>query len=229
MLPARYALYFVPDSAAPLWRFGSAVIGYDATTGGEPIQLVPTGYTPEDWRGLTAEPRRYGFHATVKAPFRLAAGLDEDALVAALHGFARAESPFTARLRMSVLGDFVALTPADETPAIAALERRVVDSFEPFRAPLAEEEIARRQRSPLSPRQRDLLARYGYPYVHEEFRFHMTLTGRVLRPVEVAAALEQEFLARVPEWIEIDRLAVFKQASAEDRFRMVAVVRFSLC
>ena len=126
MPPERYALYFAPDPSEPLWRFGSAVIGYDAATAAEPQQLVPAGYAPEAWRELTAEPRRYGFHATIKAPFRLAAGLDEDALVLALRAFANAEAPFQVTLRMSVLGDFVALTTARETPAITALERRAV-------------------------------------------------------------------------------------------------------
>ena len=190
MSPARYAIYFAPDPASPLWGFGSAVIGYDAATGADPQQLVPPGYAAEEWLGLTAEPRRYGFHATMKAPFRLPADIDEDALVAALREFVRTEAPFTVTLQMSVLGDFVALTPAGEAPAIAALERRVVEGFERFRAPLTEDELARRLRSPLSARQRDLLARYGYPYVHEEFRFHMTLTGRVPRPLEIAAALD---------------------------------------
>ena len=87
--------------------------------------------------------------------------------------------------------------------------------------------MARRLRSPLSPQQRELLVRYGYPYVHEEFRFHMTLTGRVPRPVEVTAALEPEFLARVPQTMEFDRLAIFKQAAPEERFRILAVERFS--
>ena len=56
------------------------------------------------WRALTTEPRRYGFHATIKAPFRLAEDASPSDLSAALAELADAEKPFAAgQLAVSTL------------------------------------------------------------------------------------------------------------------------------
>lgn len=125
-----------------------------------------------------AEPRRYGFHATLKPPFVLADGATEAVLAAALDAFAREQRPFDAPgLVVARIGRFVALVPGAPAPALHALADECVRVFDRFRAPPTREETARRQRTDLSPRQRALLDRWGYPYVFEEYRFHMTLTG----------------------------------------------------
>ena len=80
----RYALYYTPPPDSPLWRFGCAVIGYDSVLGCDVPLALPEGWSTDDWRAATTEPRRYGFHATLKAPFRLAAGSTEDDLLEAV-------------------------------------------------------------------------------------------------------------------------------------------------
>ncbi len=107
------------------------------------------------------------------------------------------------------------------------LEHDIVDMFDHFRAPLDEAELARRLRAPLTPRQRAYLDRYGYPYVHDEFRFHMTLSGRVpdaLRPA-VVDFLKAEFAARCQPTVAIDQVALFREEG--ERFRIVARFPFS--
>ncbi len=223
---ARYAVYFAPDPASALWLFGSAVIGYDAATGSEVPLLVPPGWHAADWRAATAEPRRYGFHATLKAPFRLAEGVTEADLLTALPAFARARAaPAPARLEVSLLGSFVALTPAATVPGLAALEAAIVAGFDRFRAPLTPEERERRKPATLSPRQLRSLDRWGYPYVLDDFRFHMTLTGPLQPDRAVATRDALAVLAAergLDAAVAIDRIALFRQGAGAEGFTAVA-------
>ena len=228
--PMRYAIYVAPAPKTPLWRFGSAVLGYDAETGREVAQLVPPGWDADAFRALTEEPRRYGFHATLKAPFRVADGVEEAELISALNVFALRQASFSLlRLEVSVIGSrksdggFIALTEPEPTPALLALERATVMAFEPFRAALTEEEIARRRPDRLTERQRTQLTAFGYPHIFDDFRFHLTLTGRVPGPDldRAAAALSALFAEHVPAGpAVVDQLALFRQAPGE-RFRIV--------
>lgn len=227
----RYALYFAPPAESALWRFGSGVLGYDAVTGEDMASAPPGGCDPADWAELTAEPRRYGFHATLKAPFELAAGRSEAQLRAFSHNLAASLIPVVlAGLSVSALGSFVALTPAQPSQALQDLAFRIVQAFEPFRAPLGPADLARRLRSPLTPAQRAYLEAFGYPYVGDAFRFHMTLTGSLPaeRVAPVRRALEAEFAAAVPAGaVPIDRLALFRQESRDSRFRLIESVPLS--
>ncbi|WP_376985453.1 DUF1045 domain-containing protein [Bosea sp. R86505] len=221
----RYALYYAPAVDSALWRFGCATLGYDAFTGEEIAFAVPPGCDAPSWPQRTAEPRRYGFHATLKAPFELANGRSEGELRAFTRQIAigRAAVPL-AGLRVASLGRFVALTPSEPSPALQALAFDIVQSFEPFRAPLGQADRERRLASPLTPTERAHLDAYGYPYVGDAFRFHMTLTG-ALPPDEgpaVAAALAEAHARAVPAGpVAIDHLALFGQDDRAGHFRII--------
>jgi 2'-5' RNA ligase len=207
------------------------MLGYDAVTGEDIAPSGPAGCDPARWAELTAEPRRYGFHATLKAPFELASGRSEAQLRAFAHNQAATLTPIPlAGLSVTALGSFVALTPAQPSQALQDMAFRVVQAFEPFRAPLGEADLARRLRSPLTPAQRAYLEAYGYPYVGDAFRFHMTLTGS-LPPDQIAAireALDAAFLKAVPAGpVSIDRLALFRQDTRDSRFRLIESVPLS--
>src|SRR5664279_2883373 len=159
----RYAIYYVAAAGSDLDRFGAQLLGYDALSGtdlpfpDEVLKTVP------DWRELTRDPRKYGFHATLKAPLPLASGKTEAGLLAACANFA------------------------------------------------------------LTPRQCDHLDRWGYPYVMEDFRFHMTLTGRLdaARRPPVLAMLRDRFAALGLAILAIDQLALCRQDDADSRFRII--------
>lgn len=220
----RYAVYLAPDAESALWRFGSAVLGRDAGSGQEPAPPDLPGFDAERWHRLTAEPRRYGFHGTLKAPFRLADGADETALLDALLEVAAAHHPFELpELEVRALGSFVALTPSVPVPALADLAAGAVTELDRLRAPLAAEERARRRPQMLSRRQTELLDAYGYPYVLEEFRFHMTLTGPLDTGERCHAlnALAGAFAAsgaRAP--LEVADLALFVEEERGASFRL---------
>lgn len=170
----RYAIYHTPDG--DLARFGAEWLGWDGQAGRRVAQPAIEGL---DLPALTQTPRRYGFHATMKAPFRLAEGCDQGALLDALRCFGpdHAAVALPGGLRLARVGGFLALIPAQDSAALSRLEAAVVRAFDPFRAPLTEKEIASRRPETLTDRQRQNLHRWGYPYVMEAFRFHMTLSG----------------------------------------------------
>lgn len=191
----RYALYLMPEGA--LGAFGEEWLAWETGTG--VARPVPEG-VPEDWAEITAEPRRYGFHATVKPPFRLAEGVDLTGLLAAVGELCDTVSAFACDgLRLVSLDGFLALVPEGETAELDAFAARVVAELDGYRRPAGADEVARRRAAGLSARQEDYLLRWGYPYVMEEFRAHFTLTGRLApaRQAQVAAHLADR-LAWVP-------------------------------
>lgn len=188
----RYALYFTPPADDPLTRSAAAWLGRDAFSG-ETLAVEDIGPFPaETFAALTEDPRRYGFHATIKAPFELAVGRSEAELIAGFEAFCATRPAFEIpSIVVGQLGPFFALIPAETHPPLQDFAAAAVEAFEPFRAPLSDADIARRKPERLSEAQRAHLLRWGYPYVMEEFRFHMTLTG----PVEPSQAEEMRRLA----------------------------------
>lgn len=208
----RYAIYFTPPASDPLAQAAATWLGRDPFT--ETDRLVPDGVDAEAWQALTAEPRRYGFHATLKAPFHLAEGKTEADLVGAFAWFCASTAPVTIpTLTLRALGPFFALVPKDDSTAIDKLCATIVETFEPFRAPLSPEDVARRKPERLTERQRELLDRYGYPHVHEQFRFHMTLTGPVdiSQQDAVSTILHDRFSGFLNRPLDVAHLALFAE------------------
>lgn len=208
----RYAIYYTPERDDPLTRAAEHWLGRSAFGGQETGPNAVGSLSAAEIAFHTAAPRRYGFHATLKAPFRLAEGRSEAELVAALDRFAAEREPFLVkRIRLARLDDFFALVPAEPSPELDRLAADVVTAFEPFRAPLSAEEIERRNTDSLSPAQLKNLHKWGYPFVFEEFRFHMTLTGRV--PADEAgrmeAAITSFFGPLLQEPLKVSSLALF--------------------
>lgn len=208
----RYALYFTPSDDDPLTRAAAAWLGRDAFTGDAVARPAPDGLDPEALARNTAEPRRYGFHATLVAPFRLRADADAAAPALAADAVGAAHAPFDIpRLALTRIGSFRALTPASPCAPLDALAAAAVDRFDAVRAPLGPAEIARRRPERLTPRQRAYLDRHGYPFVKDEFRFHMTLTGPVApqEDARVTRALDVHFLPLLDRSVRVDALALF--------------------
>jgi putative phosphonate metabolism protein len=218
----RYAIYFMPAPESPLWRFGSAVLGYDAD-GGDPVKPPPGLFSTASARDYVAEPQKYGFHATLKAPFALSAGCQEHHLFDHARAFVRGRRPFVVNpLRIAPIGPFLALVPSRREADLDALANDCVCEFDGFRAAASAEELARRRAASLTLRQSELLERWGYPYVFEEFCFHMTLTSRLPARVhnQFHRALESLY-APIAEPLRIDSIAIFRQSSSTDRFRVL--------
>lgn len=225
-MTTRYAIYFAPARHTAWWRFGAHWLGRDEASGAELAQTAPVHLAAGEFERITAEPRRYGFHATLKAPFRLRDDVDESALLECVRWLARSLNPVLLEPLVPVLLDgFVALVPASQNPALNALARECVTELDELRAPLTEAERARRRPEQLDARGRELLERFGYPLVLERFRFHMTLTGRIdatLAGQIVAQIARPVARLNADEPLVLDRLCVFVQPAPGAEFLRIA-------
>ncbi|SNR34827.1 DUF1045 domain-containing protein [Puniceibacterium sediminis] len=214
----RYAIYYTLPPG-PLASFGAAWLGWDAANG-LPCPPPDIPGLPAPAHDITATPRKYGLHGTIKPPFRLATGTTPAQLKTAFANLCATQPRITLdALALTRLGRFLALTPTGDTSALSDLAAQAVQQLDPFRAPPTDAELQRRNPASLSPRQRELLALYGYPYVLEAFRFHITLTGR-LAPDALSAtesALRPQLAPLLSAPFHIDALTLCGEDS-EGRF-----------
>lgn len=223
----RLAIYFSPQAGSAWSLAGAHWLGRCVDGGGAVPQPELAGWNPAEFAALTAGPRRYGWHATLKAPFRLAGDRDEPALRVALGELAARCAAFDLPpLEVVDMGDFLALCPAADCAPLQALAERCVTELHRFAAPLSDAEIAQRRSAGLTPQQDAWLLRWGYPHVLGGFRFHLTLTGRLggLAPQRVASlrARAQEFFAALPQPLRIDALSLFAEPDRGAGFTRVA-------
>lgn len=221
----RYAIYFVPSAQNALYRFGADLLGYDAYSG-KPLPFA-NGIEAEieGWKQLTVDPRKYGFHGTLKAPISLKPGKTEDELARAMQEFALIPRAIPQiRPVVRAIANFIAVVPRDSCPDLKKLADECVIAFDNFRAPLTPEDRDRRNVSALTDVQVMHLDRWGYPYVFEDFRFHMTLTGSLpaQRHTAVLDILAKRFAALDLKSVSIDRLALLRQTDAMSNFTIVS-------
>lgn len=193
----RFAVYFMPTGA--LADFGAAWLGWDIAIGQAVAQPGFAGL-PRSLADLTAAASPYGFHATIKPPFRLCEGLGLVDLAAALAALAGRLAPMRlAGLALTDLDGFLALTPVGDVAALNSMAAKVVRDLDRFRTPPPASELARRRAAGLTAAQEATLLRWGYPYVMNEFGFHLTLTGRLTAPERLATrAVLAPLLAAIP-------------------------------
>lgn len=212
-LPYRVAIYYAPDPKSAWWNAGSRWLGRCAATNmvlkQPPVRSIPAA----EFHQLTAEPRRYGWHATIKAPFQLAPGCSLDQLCASVEEFCQTRTPIELPpLQVSSTGNFLSLRPLQNHQALEALASSCVQQLHELAAPLSESELARRRRGGLTAEQDALLMAWGYPWVMQHFRFHLSLTGPLtgLAPGALEGLIEEAAAQfhRLPA-CTVDRLSVF--------------------
>jgi hypothetical protein len=224
--PSRYALYFVPSPQSSLYRFGSSVLGYDCYMSA--VVGRPACLASESWNEMTEEPRRYGFHATLKAPFHLRPSCNEAQLISAVKCFAGlGHAVPVIKPVVQALNGFLAIVPLEHEQSLDNLAASCTTIFDAYRAPMSPRDRARRIALGLNISQIQNLDRWGYPFVLSEFRFHMTLTGKIptRRVDETLAILQklfQDSCAASP--VSVDRLALVKQEGELAPFRIISQV-----
>ena len=224
----RYALYLTPPPESDLWRFGCDVMGGDPITCASCEGFSLEGYPPDSWRSVTSDARRYGFQATLKAPFSLRLDLDPTGLFDSIAEFARKHSPFEAgELRLGVVKaghglSFVALKLEGALKELRSFEASVVRGLDRLRAPFVETDHEYRGPKRLTPRQAYYLHAWGYPYVLDEFDPHFTLTNAIPDAERVARLLEWDFGLRVASHaLHVDALTLFGQGEPGGEFRIL--------
>jgi len=211
----RYAIYFAPMPGTPLHHAGSVWLGRDAHTGEALAQPEIEGIVR-----LTAEPRRYGFHATLKAPFALREGIGPEPLMRACAALAAGTGGFRVRLKVSQIDGFLALVPDGDPAPLDHLAERCVRDLDGFRKPPTDNELARRRKAALTAQQDANLLRWGYPYVLDDFRFHLTLTER-LEPGDLARlanVARTHFATELDEPVTIDGITLFHEPGPGEPF-----------
>ena len=231
---SRYAVYAVPDPQSPLFLRASRWLGWDSVAAvALPFPAAGELDNPGslDIEPMTRTPRKYGFHGTMKPPMRLAEGCDEATLIVRAREFASTLAPVSIpALEIAAIGSFLALVPAEPNAGLADLACGIVTGLDEFRRPPNEAEMDKRRAAGLSARQDELLREWGYPYVLDEFRFHMTLSGRLDtdRKSMAQAMLETWIAPVVPAPFILDRLAIMGEAN-DGRFRLVTWVPLGSC
>jgi putative phosphonate metabolism protein len=221
---ARYAIYFSPAPDSLLAPLGIGWLGRDDTAVGTHGQRQVDGIADARLAEITESARHYGFHATLKPPFALAEGRTAVELEEALAEFAQRQAPITGlKLRTGTLDGFVALLLTADSTAVRNLAAACVRDFDSFRRPPSEAEIARRRRAQLSELEDALLLRWGYPYVMEAFRFHMTLTSRLPEDerARLLPLLSQLFAPATEAGFAIDAASLFHQEAGDRPFRLL--------
>lgn len=224
----RFAIYFAPGDDDPLWELGTSWLGRDARSGFEAAQPEVPGVSKDRFAELTAAPRAYGFHATLKAPFILKKGCSFNTLEERCQKFAAELGRVRAAdLQVGELGGFLALVTGNRATTIHQLAAACVESFDDLRAPPDPDELKRSQPG-LTELQAALLERWGYPYVMEAFRFHMTLSSPLGEEEREGLAdfARTHFGSRLGEDLVIDAISLFAQPDLRAPFREIA--RFPL-
>ena len=225
MPEARYAIYFAPPEESKLERVCSAVLGRCARTGTALKQPAIPGIKPAQLAELTASPRHYGLHATLKPPFFLTGPHDENELLENVSMIASKIRAFDLPgLELARIGSFLALTLTGPCPELEDLARVCVTALDPFRRPPDPEELDRRRVRGLTANQERLLNLWGYPYVLEEMRFHLTLTGSIHDPGErerIHAALTPLLAPVLHTPVPVREICVFRQACSQEPFTIL--------
>ena len=213
---SRFAIYYVPPEG-PLADFGAKWLGWDVVTG----RKVPHFNVP-GLHDITMTPRKYGFHGTLKPPFKLKEGQTLDALeIEASNMATRLEPAVCDGMKLTQLGRFLALTPFGILDSLQLISEACVRELDEFRAPAEESELARRRKAGLSRRQEVLLTQWGYPYVFEEFRFHLTLSGRLLEEELIDWTIKlQSHLPELPKPFVIAQIALCAER-LDGRFELI--------
>lgn len=208
----RYAIFYTPTG--PLAKFGAQWLGWDSAKG---CAVPHAQITDIDAAAITQTPRKYGLHGTLKAPFHLADGCDLAGVQDAAMGFAARHARFEiGTLALRYDSGFVALRPNHQQVALRDFAAATVKAFDPFRAPLSDADIARRRQTNLTVRQDQQMLDWGYPFVFDDFHFHLTLTGQLPQDVanQVMGALTPRLEHIIPDPFVINGITLMGQDGA---------------
>tara|TARA_E500000331_G_scaffold278919_1_gene271888 strand:- start:144 stop:824 length:681 start_codon:yes stop_codon:yes gene_type:complete len=220
----RFAIYFIPDQIE-LANLGASWLGWDIITGKEVRQIELSDF---DIKKFTEQPKKYGFHATIKAPFIMKGSKRSTELISAFDEFAEICSPVVLEgLEVKKLGDFLAFRPVGSEEKLNSLVANVVEHFDRFRAPLTQKEIVKRRRTKLTTIQEALMKKWGYPFVMSEFQFHITLTGPLCQnDADMAySAVRSLFGGIIKEPFKVNSLCL---AGEDENGRFHLIKRFEL-
>lgn len=214
----RLAIYYTPEESsslageAAIW-FGRDIYSTTRAAGAGANNLNDTFIA-----NITKSPSHYGFHATLKPPFTIenADVIEEISLL--LETFANSREAFIIPdFEVKMLNSFFCLRPKTVSNQLHSIANELVTQFDHFRLPAGQAELEKRRSSGLTRNQEQMLLKWGYPYVMEEYRFHLTLTGMIEKQFRQAVAqeLSERFTSDILESVEFDRISLFLEDNCQ--------------
>jgi hypothetical protein len=230
MVYERYAIYYAPRLESILGQFGNAWFGYDPVSREDIPRPIIKGMTPQEIEKITQGAGRYAFHGTLRSPFKLRKNRNLNSLDKSLESLATKIHPIICGpLSIRSIGRFLALVPDDPESQIPNLAEQCVRTFDNFRLAPGKEEIDRRRQAGLTTIQEQLLLRWGYPFVMEEFRFHLTLSDKLegMDLIKYQAILEEHCEGLCKERFVIDEIALFGDPGQGGKFEEISRYKLS--
>ena len=221
---ARFAIYFAPEIGSNLHTIGSQWLGRDSSSGKSIKQPNIKGISSNYFYKVTKNPRLYGFHATLKAPFRLNKEFPLKDLCSQIQKLSTLSKPFSINLKVRKLGNFITLMMDPNEQKMQNLASKLVQNLDQFRAPLHQEEIYKRRMSTLTISEDENLLNWGYPYVFDDFRFHITLTEKIQCRSDrefMASAASSHFSKSLDNATPVSSISLFVQESSETDFLQI--------
>ncbi|WP_290919709.1 DUF1045 domain-containing protein [Halodesulfovibrio sp.] len=220
-MTARYAIYYTPPRNSLLESAGIHWLGRTPLRYGQIPKDIPEGFFKQEYYQIIEAPRWYGFHGTIRAPFELAKNVTPEAFIKEISQICRNHAPFSfAGLSINCFGGFLALTPTAASPDLLKLHSDLTRRLDHLRPQLSRFDLKRHLDKKLSERQERLLRRFGYPFVLEEFKFHMTLTGTIEDRLRRSykEKLESILNPYLTESIPVNEVTVFMQPDRKTPF-----------
>ena len=221
---ARFAIYFAPEISSNLHTIGSQWLGRDSSSGKSIKQPNIKGISSSYFYKVTKNPRLYGFHATLKAPFRLNKEFTLKDLCSQIQRLSTLSKPFSINLKVRELGNFITLMMDPNEQKMQNLASKLVENLDQFRAPIHQEEIYKRRMSTLTSSEDENLLNWGYPYVFDDFRFHITLTEKIQCRSDrefMASAASSHFSRSLDNPTTVSSISLFFQESSEADFLQI--------
>ena len=231
----RVAIYFLPKKNSSLENFGKNLLGRDINKK-KKISLtrrqkyfISRGFTFfDELKDYCEQPAKYGFHATLKAPFRLKRNVKTKNFYDVISHIAAQHSRFKIQgLKIVYSKKFTFITSRKPNKLLINLENDLVKHLDTFRAELNKKEIKKRIPDSLTFKQNKYLKEWGYPFVFDQFKFHMTLMNQNNNKLSNKQKLELEKLIykisnNVIEFNEISLLGENKNGHFEEikRFKL---------
>ena len=225
----RYAIYYAPLENSELDVFGKCWLGWDPYKGLETTKSdLSSSPNLQKFSRFVFAPKQYGFHGTIKAPFRLKDGYTYNDLENKVCEISKQIHSFHLdELIIKKLGNFIALIPTNNLK-VNELSNKFVKGLDYLRDELSEDELKKRNPEKLTPNQKKMLYKWGYPYVFNEFKFHLTLTSKLnIEEIDGVFKSLQNILKQVNlSKINFNNICIFGQKS-DEKFYFIKRFKFN--
>ena len=220
---SRFAIYFVPPESNDLTRFTASWFGWDVYKGIK-VDYPVLHNLNYDIKEITNTPSKYGFHGTLKAPFSLVPNKTIDDLKLSLSMLSRSIKKFLIpSICLREISGFIAIVPTVQNQSINFLARKCLEGLDCFRDAEPPEILNKRRSAGLSSSEERHLLKWGYPYVLDDFRFHLTMTGKLTPKVSknVFSVLSSELQAALNAPLPINKICLFGESNINGQFEVI--------